>query len=106
MITLEFVKNLGWKNDGDWNNRMMFSLSEKSNYSIFEHNGDWGIMDPYNKSFALIYCDMTSKMIEVFTELVKSIDSMTENPKNFTLYDYLEAQAKMKVFVETMKNRS
>ena len=50
MITKEFVESLGWKADFPWNDKMMFSYKD-SNYSIFEYNGDWGIMDPYAKSF-------------------------------------------------------
>ena len=40
MITKEFVESLGWKFDYLWNNRAMFSYKD-SNYSIFEHNGDF-----------------------------------------------------------------
>ena len=105
MITKEFVESLGWKFDYLWNNRMMFSYKD-SNYSIFEHNGDWGIMDPYAKSFEFIYCDMTSEHIKNFTELIKSLEQILDNPTATALYDFIEASAKMRAFVKEMKERS
>lgn len=106
MITRKFVESLGWKFDDFWNNRAMFSLGINSPFALFEHNGDWGIMDPQAKEFALIYCDMTSKMVETFTKLAKAIDEIVDNPKSHTLYEYIEAQAKMLKFVKQMKDRS
>lgn len=106
MITKEFVESLGWTADFLWDDKMRFSYKD-SNYSIFEYNGDWGIMDPYAKSFELIYCDMTSEHIKKFTELIKSLEQILDNPLTTTgLYDFIEASAKMRAFVKEMKERS
>ena len=106
MITKDFVESLGWTVDFLWNDKTMFSYKD-TNYSIFEYNGDWGIMDPYAKSFELIYCDMTSEHIKNFTELIKSLEQILDNPLTTTgLYDFIEASAKMRAFVKEMKERS
>lgn len=104
MITKEFVESLGWKFDYLWNNRMMFSYKD-SNYSIFEHNGDWGIMNPYSK-FELIYCNMRPEHIKNFTNLIKSLEQILDNPTATALYDFIEASTKMKDFVKKMKART
>lgn len=103
-MTKEEFESLGWKYDDCWNNRMMYSLSDNSNFVIFEHYG-WGIMDPYRKDFALIYCNMTDNMIRTFTALAKKLDMITNNPKEYSLYDYIQAEAMMKDFVKKMKDR-
>ena len=106
MITKDFVESLGWTVDFLWNDKTMFFYKD-TNYSIFEYNGDWGIMDPYAKSFELIYCDMTSEHIKNFTELIKSLEQILDNPLTTTgLYDFIEASAKMRAFVKEMKERS
>ena len=105
MITKEFVESLGWKADFPWNDKTMFSYKD-TNYSIFEHNGDWGIMDPYSK-FELIYCNMRPEHIKNFTDLIKSLEQILDNPLTTTgLYDFIEASAKMRAFVREMKERS
>ena len=106
MITKEFVESLGWKADFPWNDKTMFSYKD-TNYSIFEHNGDWGIMDPYAKSFEFIYCDMTSEHIKNFTELIKSLEQILDNPLTKTgFYNFIEASTRMRAFVKEMKERS
>ena len=106
MITKDFVESLGWTADFLWNDKTMFSYKD-TNYSIFEYNGDWGIMDPYAKSFELIYCDMTSEHIKNFTELIKSLEQILDNPLTTTgFYDFIEASTKMKTFVNEMRDRS
>ena len=105
MITKEFVESLGWKFDYLWNNRAMFSYKD-SNYSIFEHNGDWGIMDPYSK-FELIYCNMRPEHIKNFTDLIQNLEQILDNPLTTTgLYDFIEASAKMRAFAKEMRDRS
>ena len=106
MITKEFVESLGWTADFLWNDKTMFSYKD-TNYSIFEHNGDWGIMDPYAKSFELIYCGMTSEHIKNFTELIKSLEQILDNPLTTTgFYNFIEASTRMRAFVKEMKERS
>ena len=106
MIAKEFVESLGWTADFLWDDKMMFSYKD-TNYSIFEYNGDWGIMDPYTKSFELIYCDMTSEHIKNFTELIKSLEQILDNPLTTAgFYDFIEASTKMRAFVKEMKDRT
>ena len=106
MITKEFVESLGWTADFLWNDKTMFSYKD-TNYSIFEHNGDWGIMDPYAKSFELIYCDMTSEHIKNFTDLIQNLEQLLDNPLTTTgFYNFIEASKKMRAFVKEMKERS
>lgn len=105
-MTIEELKSLGWNYDDSWNNREFFSQSKESKYSIFEHNGDWGILDPYNKEFALIYCNLTDEEIQDFTNKVKTIEEIISKPKDFTLYEYFVAATDMQNFVEQMRNRS
>ena len=106
MITKEFVESLGWTADFLWNDKTMFSYKD-TNYSIFEYNGDWGIMDPYAKSFELIYCDMTSEHIKKFTDLIQNLEQILDNPLTTTgFYDFIEASTKMRTFVKEMRDRS
>ena len=105
MITKEFVESLGWKADFPWNDKTMFSYKD-SNYSIFEHNGDWGIMDPYSK-FELIYCNMRPEHIKNFTDLIQNLEQLLDNPLTTTgFYNFIEASTKMKTFVKEMRDRS
>ena len=105
-MTIEKLKELGWKYDSMWNNRMFYSLSEESKYAIFEHNGDWGLLDPFKKNFTLIYCNLTDNEIITFTELVKEIENIIYNPKDHTLYEYMVTGHKMSDFCEEMEKRS
>ena len=99
------VKELGWKRVGTWANRDVYSLSEKSKFSIFEHNGDWGLQDPYRKDFSLIYCNMSNDDICKFTGIVKLFDDMFDNPKAYTLYQYIETEILMQDFIKEMKEK-
>ena len=106
MITKAFIETLGWKADFPWNDKTMLSYKD-INYSIFEYNGDWGIMDPYAKSFELIYCDMTSEHIKNFTDLIQNLEQLLDNPLTTTgFYNFIEASTKMKTFVKEMRDRS
>ena len=64
----ELLEELGWKFDDFWNNRAFYSLSKESKFSIFEHDG-WGLLNPFNKDFELIYCDLTDEEIKIFMGL-------------------------------------
>lgn len=100
----EKLEELGWKFDGFWNNRAIFTLSEDSDFSIFEHYG-WGIINPFTKEFELIYCNLADNEIEEYTELIKSYKNIMNNPKENTLYDYLLFKEKIDDFIKVMKNR-
>ena len=106
MISKLFFKILGWYADFPRNDKTMFSYKD-TNYSIFEYNGDWGIIDPYAKSFELIYCDMTSEHIKNFTDLIQNLEQLLDNPLTTTgFYNFIEASTKMKTFVKEMRDRS
>ena len=99
------VKELGWNLDGYWANRGLYSINEKSKFQLIEHNGDWGILDPYGKGFNPIYCNMSLDDINKFTELVKIFDDMFDNPKAYTLYQYMETEISMQDFIKEMKEK-
>ena len=103
-MTKELLEELGWKFDDFWNNRAFYSLSKESKFSIFEHDG-WGLLNPFNKEFELIYCDLTDKEIKDYTDLVKSYEDCMRHPKDNSLYAYLVAVEKLKEFVKKMKDR-
>lgn len=100
----ELLEELGWKFDDFWNNRAFYSLSKESKFSIFEHDG-WGLLNPFNKDFELIYCDLTDKEIKEYTDLVKSYEDCMKHPKDNSLYTYLVAVEKLTEFVKKMKDR-
>lgn len=103
-MTKELLEELGWKFDDFWNNRAFYSLSKESKFSIFEHDG-WGLLNPFNKDFELIYCDLTDKEIKEYTDLVKSYEDCMKHPKDNSLYTYLIAVEKLTEFVKKMKDR-
>ena len=102
-MTKELLEELGWKFDDFWNNRAFYSLSKESKFSIFEHDG-WGLLNPFNKDFELIYCDLTDKEIKEYTDLVKSYEDCMKHPKDNSLYTYLVAVEKLTEFVKKMKD--
>lgn len=100
----ELLEELGWKFDDFWNNRAFYSLSKESKFSIFEHDG-WGLLNPFNKDFELIYCNLTDEEIKEYTDLVKSYEDCMNHPKDNSLYTYLVAVEKLTEFVKKMKDR-
>ena len=103
-MTKELLEELGWKFDDFWNNRAFYSLSKESKFSIFEHDG-WGLLNPFNKDFELIYCDLTDEEIKEYTDLVKSYENCMRHPKDNSLYAYLVAVEKLTEFVKKMKDK-
>ena len=103
-MSKELLEELGWKFDDFWNNRAFYSLSKESKFSIFEHDG-WGLLNPFNKDFELIYCDLTDEEIKEYTDLVKSYENCMRHPKDNSLYAYLVAVEKLTGFVKKMKDR-
>lgn len=103
-MTKELLEELGWEFDDFWNNRAFYSLSKESKFSIFEHDG-WGLLNPFNKDFELIYCDLTDKEIKEYTDLVKSYEDCMKHPKDHSLYTYLVVVEKLTEFVKKMKDR-
>jgi len=103
-MTKELLEELGWKFDDFWNNRAFYSLSKESKFSIFEHDG-WGLLNPFNKDFELIYCNLTDEEIKEYTDLAKSYEDCMRHPKDNSLYAYLVAVEKLTEFVKKMKDR-
>ena len=106
-MTKEQLEQFGWQFDDFWNNRAMFSKKDGvlNGFTIFEHNGNWGIMDPYNKEFALIYCNMSDKEIEQYVDYVNTYENLMEYPKDHTFFEYLSLEENLHKFIKNMKMR-
>ena len=63
------------------------------------------MLNPFNKDFELIYCDLTDEEIKEYTDLVKSYEDCMKHPKDNSLYTYLVAVEKLTGFVKKMKDR-
>lgn len=105
MAADEKIKELGWSYDSIWNNRSIYKLNKESEYFIFEHNGEWGIIDPFNKELSFIYCDLSENEIEQYTELIKMLNNIYENPKNHSFYDFCITMENIKNFINKMNER-
>ena len=80
----EFVEKLGWKSNGYWANREVFS---QYHYTIIEHNGCWYIP----KDDDLYYIEnVDEKILEEFTYILKTKHKIETNPKEYTLFQYKE----------------
>ena len=107
-MTKKQLECYGWKFDDYWNNRALFSKKDGklTNFAIFEHNGDWGILDPYDKTFSLIYCNMSDDEITEYIGYVNLYEELVEHPKDHTFYEYLCLEIEIKDFIKNMKDRS
>lgn len=107
-MTKEKIKELGWQFDGVWANRALFSKKDGKleGFTLFEHDGDWGIMDPYAEEFELIYCNMSNDEIIQYINYINSIEEMYEHPKDHTFYEYICFEKDIKKFIANMKERS
>lgn len=106
-MTKEKLEELGWQFDDFWNNRAMFSKKDTilEGFTIFEHCGDWGIMDPYTKEFELIYCQMTDDEIKQYIDYINSFENIMNHPKDYTFFEYLCIEANIRKFVKSMKEK-
>lgn len=106
-MTTERLEELGWKFDDYYINRAFYSKKNGTlkGFALFEHDGDWGIMNPYRKDFSLIYCNMTDKMIEQYINYVNEYEELTLHPKDHTFAEYLKLEINIKKFVEKMNKR-
>lgn len=105
MITIEKIEKLGWSYNSVWNNRSLYTLNKNSKYALFEHNGEWGITDPFKKELSLIYCDLSETEIEQYTELIKMLNNIYENPKNHSFYDFCITIENITEFISKMNER-
>ncbi len=104
-MTIKKLKELGWNSAGCWNNRDFYSFSEESKFSIFEHNGEYGIQDPYKNNLSLIYCNMTDDEIIKFTDLVKLCEDIWSKPKEYTFFQFLETEKSVRSFIKEMNEK-
>jgi len=106
-MTKEQLEKLGWQFDEFWNNRAMFSKKDckLDGFAIFVHDGDWGIMDPYNEEFELIYCNMTDEEIKQYVDYVNLYEELIEHPNDHTFFEYLSLKENIREFVKNMKMR-
>ena len=107
-MTKERLEELGWQFDDFWANRALFSKKDSKidRFAIFEHSGDWGIMDPYSKGFTLIYCNMSDEEIEQYINYINTIEDIVDHPKDYTYYDYFCCNKNINDFVDLMRGRS
>ena len=117
-MTKEKLKQLGWQFDGYWANRALFSKKDTilEGFVIFEHNGDWGIMDPYAKGYdimdpyakgyELIYCQMTDDELKQYIDYVNRFENIMDHPKDYTFFEYLCIEADIRKFVKNKKDRA
>ena len=107
-MTKEKLEELGWQFDDFWNNRALFSKKDRilNGFAIFEHSGDWGIMDPYANGFELIYCNMSDDEITQYVNYVNIFEEINKNPKEHNFYEYICNKKNMKDFVKNMKDKS
>ena len=107
-MTKEKLEELGWQFNNFWANRALFSKKDTKLEGfaiIFEHCGDWGIMDPYGKGFELIYCRMTDDEIEQYIDYINNLENITNHPKDYTFYEYLCIESDIRKFVKNMKEK-
>ena len=97
-MTIEKLKKLGWKREDTANNRDFYFIGD-SKYSIFEHNGEFGLVDGID----LLYCNLSNEEIVKFTNLVKTSINIESHPKDFSLYDYLTNLTELLTFIKEKK---
>lgn len=107
-MTKEILEELDWGFDDFWANRALFSKkgSKLNCFTIFEHNGDWGIMDPFAKGFELIYCNMSDDEIKQYIDYVNTYENMIERPKDYSLFEYINLEKDFHELVKNMKTRN
>lgn len=88
MSKVELIKKLGWVEYSLFNNRTLYEYGKDSvcNYCLFEHRGDIGIVD--GEEFK--YFNLNESEIQRFTDAIKEMVDMLNNPKNYTLYQALQ----------------
>lgn len=107
-MTKERLEKLGWQFDDFWANRALFSKKDTilEGFAVFEHDGSWGIMDPYAKGFELIYCNMSDDEIEQYIDYVNIYEDLMKYPKDHTFFEYLNLEKDLHEFVKHMKDKN
>ena len=62
-------------------------------------------MDPYNKEFSLIYCNMSDDEIEQYIDYANIYEDLMECPKDHTFFEYLNLEKDLHEFVKNMKEK-
>ena len=104
----KLLKIEGWKESENWNNRQSYILNDSIKFAIFEHQGRFGIINPYynqddRTDEILIYCNLTEEEIKEFTRLAKILLYGSSHSESITHAEFLKYEAEMKEFVEKMK---
>jgi hypothetical protein len=96
---LDFIKNLGWVEAGEWANRTfyVFPCGKKTFGQLVEHNGDWSI----SKGNDLYYVeDPTDDEIVEYTELVKNYVDVVTGPETHTVKELMNATEALRNFYD------
>ena len=106
-MTKEKLEEFGWQFYDFFANRALFSKKDAilKGFLIFEHNGDWGIMDPYAKGFELIYCQMTDNEIEQYINYINNLENIMNHPKDYTFFEYICIEDNIRKFIKNMKEK-
>ena len=94
---LDFIKNLGWVETGEWANRTFygFPCGRKTFGQLVEHNGDWSI----SKGDDFYYIESpTDEEIEKYTELVKNYIGVVTGAETHTVKELMDATKALKDF--------
>ncbi len=96
---LDFIKNLGWVETGEWANRTFYGYQYGSAGKTFgqlvEHNNDWSI----SKGDDLYYIeDPTDEEIAKYTELVKNYIGVVTEPETHTVKELMDATKSLSDF--------
>ena len=88
----KFVESLGWTFGSSWANRDVYNLGD---FMIIEHNGSWSIA---NGADWYAIEDTGEEMLTEFTNLIKKLYEIYNNPENHTLAEYFKAGEDIRTF--------
>jgi hypothetical protein len=94
---LDFIKNLGWVETGEWANRTFygFPCGKKTFGQLVENNNDWSI----SKGDDSYYIENpTDEEIEKYTELVKNYIGVVTGAETHTVKELMDAVKALKEF--------
>ena len=94
---LDFIKNLGWIETGEWANRTFygFPCGRKTFGQLVEHNGNWSI----SKGDDFYYIESpTDEEIEKYTELVKNYIVVITDSETHTVKELMDATKALRDF--------
>lgn len=100
------LNELGWYFSHYWNNRSIFYFRDKNlPYLLFEHNGNFGLIDPFEKNdVKFIYKNLTDENIRSYTNLLKCKVEYMTHPHMYSIQDDTYITDKLKYFILSIKN--